>query len=125
MSNKLNIIFGIIIMVACNPKPEPLFFKKIKTKNFELNWYYFSYLSNESPDIIDMKRGEETYNICKSPNIYDVNIFGEDSVLITFIDSPKFAEGNNLLVNQLFNIPIRIDSIPNSKFYKSKPFFKE
>lgn len=119
---ELKTLIFFILMVFLNSCSDPLYFKKIKTKQFEVKWYYFSHFSSDSPYFVDVSNGKSNVTICKSYNIIDVNIINEDSILISFNEKPMLRGEVPLLLDSIFGMKVIYDTTEFIKYKKMKTF---
>lgn len=105
------LIGNLSMMVGCTGDDVPLFYKIIKTNNYELRWYYYSRITSDSPDYVDIKKGGKVVTVCKSFNLFDVNIINEDTVRLVFIDKPMLRGEAPLIVDTAIGLTIIADTI--------------
>ena len=64
------VLFAILFLSSCDIfQDKPLYYKIIKTERAELKWYYYSRLTNNSPEFVDVTSQGKTVTICEVCNI--------------------------------------------------------
>lgn len=48
--------FVYILIFACFSCKDPKFVRKITDGNIDIKWYYYSYITNTSPDIVEVSK---------------------------------------------------------------------
>lgn len=114
MKKHITLLLLAIICFSCNKKP--LYFKKITTPKCEVQWYYYSHITSESPNYVEVSVGNQTDIICESDNIADVNVIDGDSIILYFYGSPSLYNGSAQCKTSVNGLAISIDSLT----YKQK-----
>ena len=85
----LLIIPVISIFLGCGFKISKLVRKEIQTNDITLKWYYYSYITSGSPDIVEVEKDGEIKEIYKRKGvILDVSI-KEHNILLKLVAPSK------------------------------------
>lgn len=109
MRNTIVIFLLIVFCISCNSKP--LYFKKIITPEYEVRWYYYSYITSESPDYVEVFVDNQSTIVCESDNISDVNIINGDSLVIYFPGKPCLYDGDAIFDTNVSGLKIVVDTV--------------
>lgn len=95
--------------------------KKITTSDITIKWYYYSYISNNSPDIIEIIRANEIKELCRATStILDVDFKGKE-ILLKFVnpaEAPPFPKKIN---GEVFGYKIVLDTTGSPRSLDSIP----
>lgn len=116
------LVLIIFHLISCN-NATPLYFKRIETRNYKIDWYYFSHYTSSSPFFVEVKKNDSSIVICKSYNIIDVNIINEDSIKILFNEKPMLRGETPILMPTVFDLSVVYDTTLYIE-YNRMPTFK-
>lgn len=111
MKNRLLILLAPILF-SCDGN-DKLIRKRIRTNNLVIEWYYYSYISNSSPDFIDAKANDSVLNLIKAEGII-TDVYVSDKDIIIKLHEP----GSGILYStnihsKFYDYSIKIDSTAN------------
>lgn len=125
-------IFAVMLLslVACSSNtwlksPVKLYFKKIVTPDFTLEWYYHSLITSNTPDVITVRQGGVLDTLCRATNVSDVNVFASDSIVINFIGSPRLYATKLNSDFSLGKYNVTCNTIPIKPPNGHRPIFKD
>ena len=111
-------LFALLISCIGNDK---LVIKNISNDDIAIKWYYYSYITNISPEFIDVKKGDSIIQIYKADDVFtDVNIVGKNIVLKQFEPWRGIIYTKKLLP-EVFGYKIVIDTNATYDEYRSVP----
>lgn len=111
MKNLLLILLAPILF-SCDDN-DKLIRKRINTNKIVIEWYYYSYISNSSPDFIDVKVNDSVYNLIKAEGIItDVYINGKDIIIELHEPKSGILYSKNI-PSKFYDYTIKIDSTAN------------
>lgn len=93
----------------CTINPKRLYKEKIKKADIELNWFYYSLISNTTPDYVTTTNKNEIDTILISNLITDIYI-KKDTVFLELYSSPTFEGESFKIPNQTLGYYIKVDS---------------
>ena len=106
---RLIIFIVAIIFSSCKYEEPKIIIKKIKTDDIKLKWYYYSYISTNSPEyILVEKKGEKKIIFEGEAPITDVTINKHD-IIIKLADLSHGIVNTNHLKKNVFNYNIVLD----------------
>lgn len=103
------ILLITVICISCTTKP--LYLKTITTPKCEVQWYYYSYITSESPAYVKVSVNNQSEIICESHNIADVNVLDGDSIVLYFYGKPSLYDGYAECKTNAPGLTISIDTL--------------
>lgn len=83
------ILQNCVLIPSFESKPEDrLFLKEIITPSIKLEWYFYSTISNFTPDYIAILNENETDTICIASNVADLTL-NSNKIMIGFYGHPR------------------------------------
>lgn len=114
MKNCIISIVLFIIIQGCFPnfrstEKDRLYLKEVSGTNLKLEWFFYSTISNTTPDYLIAHQEDEADTICIADNIATIEIVGS-KIKIGFYGTPKYFDRPILISPKVFNFDIVIDS---------------
>ena len=113
MCHVKRIIFVIvsILYVACGIEDSKFIRKRLNNSEVEVTWYYYSYITNVSPDFVEIRRGDSIKVICEAGyEIVDVKL-GSDQVEVRFsLPADRQLSSAQIFGSDFFGYPAVFDS---------------
>jgi hypothetical protein len=95
--------------------------KELKYSDIEINWYYYSYISNNSPDIIEVSKGKESKVIFKGDGVVtDVSLIN-DTIRIQLFRPSIGIIYEDFTNEKIFGYNAIIDTTANLDDFKKIP----
>jgi hypothetical protein len=122
-------ITGVIViclfLISCLNKnssyeSERLHIKLIQTPDITVDWFFYSYIGNNSPDYVVITRGTIYDTVCRANNIADINVIGSNKLTLAFYGHPELYGANIEL-----KIPKYIDTVIDTTYQLVQPVGKE
>ena len=114
-----------LFLVSClstnsSDEPERLHIKLIQTPSITVDWFFYSYIGNTSPDYIVITRGDLYDTVCRANNIADINVIDSNKVILSFYGHPKrYGEYIDL------KVPTYIDVVIDTTYQLAQPIGKK
>jgi len=103
---KINLlaILSILFMISC--KDTQYIRKKVSNGDITVKWYFYSYTTTNSNEIVDLQKGDSIITIFKtSVSPYDIQLKGKD--IIVFCNNKPENEG---IVSEAIEYKIIVDT---------------
>ena len=84
-----------------------LYRKKIKYENKMILWFYYSNLSNISPDLLILESSDRIDTICEVNNLKNIKLNNKELTLY-FKGTPRLYENNVELPKHINNLVIKV-----------------
>lgn len=99
---------------------ENLYYKQIKIKNYHIEWFFHSTLSNTSPDFLTIRNGVLQDTIFEGNNLFGVSVSDSDKLVLKFAGEPS-GINNIKFIEKKYNLDILLDtSLSNSNIERPK-----
>lgn len=106
----LLLISLICIFFSCNQEESKFVRKQIKNKDISINWYYYSYITNVSPDFVVVEKKGDKKEIYKATGvILDVSLKGHD-IILKLVEPSKNLVFTKEVDREIFGYKIKIDT---------------
>jgi hypothetical protein len=122
LKNRIFLIVPLIFLFAClQMSPiENLYYKQIKIKNYHIEWFFHSTLSNTSPDFHTIRNGVLQDTIFEANNLFGVSVSDSDKLVLKFAGEPS-GINNIKFIEKKYNLDILLDtSLSNSNIERPK-----
>lgn len=117
---KMKVFCLLALLVSCIGN-DKLVIKNTTNDDISLKWYYYSYITNNSPDFIDVKKGDSIVQIYKADDVVvDVNIINKNIILKQFEPSRGIIYTKKVLPD-VFGYKIIIDTTGTYDEYRYIP----
>jgi hypothetical protein len=82
-------LFPVIgILLSCNQEDPKFVRKQIKDKDVSIKWFYYSYISNMSPDFVVVEKNGKEKEIYKATGVI-LNVTLEDNSIVLRLVEPS------------------------------------
>jgi hypothetical protein len=95
--------------------------KEIKHENITIQWYYYSYISNGSPDIIEVYDGSVSEIIFKGSDVVTGISVSNDTIIIKLFEPYRGIIYENLTKDKIFGYITKIDTTATLDDYRKIP----
>lgn len=107
MKTKTVLILAALFFSGCLFQDDKLVRKKIKDGEITIKWFYYSYISNRSPDIVTVNKGEIEHVLFRATgSITDVSL-SKKTIFIKLIDPPDYTKN---VPQEIFGYKVIMDS---------------
>ena len=129
MKNFIYLILSVFMLQGCFPdfkskKSDRLYLKEIDKSNLKIDWFFYSTVSNTTPDYLIASKGAKVDTICTSDNIANVE-FVNDVIEISFYGEPTCYNKPILVAQKVFGFEIKIDSSHVINEPKARKYYKK
>ena len=107
--NALFLIPLISFLISCNQEEPKFVRKQIDNKDISIKWYYYSYITNLSPDFIVVERGSDKKEIYKATGVI-LNVTLQDSSIVLKLVEPSKNLVFTKNVNEVFGYKVIVDT---------------
>src|SRR5690606_30956848 len=115
----VNFLITIKVLFLLSSCSQPkMIIKTVKNEDITVRWYYYSHLTNNSPDIIDVVRNDSIVEIIRieERSIADLSL-EKDNIIITIaysgndsaINFPTHVFEYNIIVDTISTVNMRIN----------------
>lgn len=120
---KIKLISLLILLTSCSN--DPMVRKNINNNDISVKWYYYSLITNDSSDFIDVRKEDSIVRIFESVNVItDIKITDKKIIIKQFEPSNGIIFTKKVL-NEVFGYKIVIDSSANYDEYRYRPAAKK
>jgi hypothetical protein len=98
---------------------ENLYYKRIKIKNYQIEWFFYSTLSNTSPDFLTISYGILQDTIYEGNKLHGVTVSDNEELILKFAGEPSRIS-NISLIEKKYNLKILLDT-SSANIYIEKP----
>ncbi len=121
MKIRIFLIIPLAILFACiQMSPiENLYYKRIKIKNYQIEWFFYSTLSNTSPDFLTISYGILQDTIYEGNKLHGVTVSDNEELILKFAGEPSRIS-NISLIEKKYNLKILLDT-SSANIYIEKP----
>lgn len=117
-----NLITFLIILTSISGCSQSKFVRKIiETKGVKVLWYYYSNISNNSPDIIEVSNGNESKIIFKGVDVITDFSVIKDTIIIKMYKPERGIIIEYNTKDKVFDYYVRLDSTATIYDYKKIP----
>lgn len=104
------IVFVASCLLGCIFKRDEFIRKKLHDNQITIKWYYYSDITDNSPDFIEIKKGTTKELLYKSPwEIIDVNL-RNDTIYLKLVNTNLRFSGAPKIKDQIWEYKIIVDS---------------
>ncbi|HYD92801.1 MAG TPA: hypothetical protein VEA37_15100, partial [Flavobacterium sp.] len=107
---RLNKVWFFLIILCFSCKDPKLVRKNVTDGNINVKWYYYSYISNTGPDIIEVKKKDSIVQILRADEIIvDVVIQDKKIIIKTFENASPYIHSDSILT-EVYGYKIVLDT---------------
>lgn len=100
----------ISIFFSCNQEEPKFVRKQIDNKDISIKWYYYSYITNLSPDFVVVEKGGDKKEIYKATGVI-LNVALQDSnIVLKLIEPSKNLVFTKKADEEVFGYKIKLDT---------------
>ena len=103
----------VISLLSCGVKDSKFVRKKIGNNEITIRWYYYSYITSISPDLIVIEKGNEKMELYKAKEVIADISLKEHNVVIKVVHPEKGIVYTKSINEQVFGYRILIDTSEN------------
>jgi hypothetical protein len=108
--NKLFLIFLITIFNSCNQEQSKFVRKQIQNKEISIKWYYYSYITNNSPDFIVVEKNGMKKEIYKATRAILNVTLNNHNIILKLVEPSKNLVFTKHVNKEVFGYKIILDS---------------
>ena len=120
----MNLKFTILIIIGvigCMQEEPKFVIKKISDNDITIKWYYYSYITNNSPEFVVLEKQNVKKQLFKGvAMITDVSV-NEQNIIIKYINPSKEEDYEKTSETKIFGFNIIMDSTGTYDEYKLVP----
>lgn len=111
----------LILLLNCKFDNDKFVRKNINNNDISIKWYYYSYISNTSPDFIDVKKGDSIVKIFDAVDVItDVSI-NDKTIVIKQYEPHRGIINTQKILPKVFGYKIKIDTSATYNEYRYRP----
>jgi hypothetical protein len=117
---KMKTICVLILLVSCISN-DKLIVKNISNNDISIKWYYYSYISNISPDFIDVKKGDSLVQIYKAEGVITDVLIENNKIKIKVYNLKNGIIYTDNLLSEVFDYKIELDTTSTRNEFLNRP----
>jgi hypothetical protein len=109
--NKLLFLIGLLAFAGCQNNDTKFVRKKVSNSETEVTWYYYSYITNASPDYVEIKKNDSVKIICEAVNVIsDVKLgLNQVEIKLTLLEK-RLPSSTVIFGSNFFGYKVLFDS---------------
>ena len=119
--NSLVIMPLIALFLGCSLDEAKLVRKEINNSDITMKWYYYSYITNNSPDFVVIEKEGQKQEIFKATDVITDVSFAYKSIIIKLYKPERGIVYTKQVAKDLFGYKIVLDSSATYDQYRSIP----
>lgn len=119
--NFLSLIIGLLLLVCCNQLNNRFVRKRVEDGHISICWYYYSYISNVSPDFVEVQKGNEVKRIYEAVDVVTDVILKNDTILIKLFEPERGIVYTDSVLTKVFDYHIVFDDNSTYLEYRETP----
>ena len=108
--NTLRIIPLICILWSCNTGQQKFVVKQIDNKDITIQWYYYSYITNQSPHFVVVEKGGEKIEIYKATEVILNVTLKDQNIILKLVEPSKGLVFTKKVHEKVFGYKITLDT---------------
>lgn len=100
----------IIIFLFSNCKDVRFIRKKVGNQDINITWYYYSYITNVSPDFVEVEKNGHRKEIFKASNVILNTSIQNDSIFLKVFEPSKGLVFTKGIEKEIYGYHIVLDS---------------
>ena len=122
----INLVFLVILFEFISGCTQPKFLRKVvETQDIKVLWYYYSNISNNSPDIIEVSNGSKSKIIFKGVDLITNISILQDTIIINMYKPERGIIIEDNTKDKVFEYYVRLNSTATLDDYKKIPYGKK
>jgi hypothetical protein len=117
---KMKTICVLFLLVSCISN-DKLIVKNISNNDISIKWYYYSYISNISPDFIDVKKGDSLVQIYKAEGVITDVLIENNKIKIKVYNLKNGIIYTDNLLSEVFDYKIELDTTSTRNEFLNRP----
>ncbi len=117
---KMKTICVLFLLVSCISN-DKLIVKNISNNDISIKWYYYSYISNISPDFIDVKKGDSLVQIYKAEGVITDVLIENNKIKIKVYNLKNGIIYTDKLLSEVFDYKIELDTTSTREEFLNRP----
>ncbi len=108
-------------MLNCNSQNDKFMRKEISNDKISVEWYYFSYITNNSPDFVVVKSGDNEKEIYKATDVITDVFLNDSSIVIKLFKPYRGIVFSKNPLSEIYGHKIIIDTTSAYEEYLQTP----
>jgi hypothetical protein len=100
---------------------DKLVVKKINNNDISIKWYYYSYISNLSPEFVEVKKGDSIVMIYEAVDVFTDVIIEDKNIIIKQFEPSRGIINTKNVLTEVFDYKIIIDTTATYDEYRFRP----
>lgn len=110
----------LLLLISCVSN-EKLVMKNINNNEITVKWYYYSYISNTSPDFIDVKKGDSLVQIYKAEGVISDVLIDNNKIIIKAYNIKNGIIYTESILPEVFGFKIELDTTSTRDDFMNRP----
>jgi hypothetical protein len=108
--NFLHFISFVSILLSCNSDNVEFVRKEISNNDIAVKWYFYSYITNTSPDIVEVSQNGVKKEIFKAEWVILNVTLKEDTITLRLVEPSKGIVFTKKVEHEVFGYQIKLDT---------------
>jgi len=121
MRKILNIIILIFFLFSCNFDNSKIIRKHLTNEDISIKWYYYSHITNNSSDIIEVKQNGVEYDIYEAADVITDVLLNDKIIVIKLYKPERGIIITEKISPKVFGYKIVLDSTATYNDYRNIP----
>lgn len=117
----MKIICLLLLLISCKFDNDKFVRKNIGNDEISIKWYYYSYISNTSPDFIDVKKGDSIIKIFDAIDVVTNVSLNNKTIIIKQYEPYRGIVNTKKVLPEVFGYKIVIDTTATYNDYRYRP----
>jgi len=110
----------LALLVSCIDN-DKLVIKNTTNDDISMKWYYYSYITNNSPEFIDIKKGDSIVQIYKAVDVITDVLIKDKSIILKQFEPSRGIIYTKKVLPDVFGYKIIIDTTATYDEYRYIP----
>lgn len=117
----LAVISMTLLFSSCFLGDSKIIRKKLKTNDITIKWYYYSYITNNSPDIVEVEKDGQIRELCRAvATLLDVDC-NDKEILMKFVNQAEAPPFPQKIDVEVFGYKVVLDTTGSPRSLDSIP----
>jgi len=117
---KMKTLCLLALLVSCIDN-DKLVIKNTTNDDISMKWYYYSYITNNSPEFIDIKKGDSIVQIYKAVDVITDVLIKDKSIILKQFEPSRGIIYTKKVLPDVFGYKIIIDTTATYDEYRYIP----